>query len=392
VTFSGNSADKGGAMYNGDDNLGTSSPSLNNLILWGNTAVISGSQMYNNKAGVVITTSLVHGGLAGSGVYNDNCTVIDGGGNLSIDPDFVRDPDPGPDGNWDGVDDDYGDLHLKVSSPAIDTGTNEAITLTVDLDSNPRRVDGDGDGTATVDMGAYEFPPAQVLTVDLAGDGSGTVAGDGIDCFNGAGADCTETYPYGTSVTLSASADPGSTFTGWSGACSGQAGCQVTMDTPVSVTATFAGYEVVSLPPGGGTVTTADGALTFEAPGTLTPTINITYTPMTTPTHSRGDFELAGVVFHLEATDQNGDPLVTLATPISLTVAYDEAALPPSVDEANLELRRYDVDLGDWVPLTVIDRDLAANTLTVLLDHFSEFALFGGKFKVYLPVLMMQYP
>jgi hypothetical protein len=390
VTFSGNHADYGGAMYNGDDNLGTSSPSLDNLILWGNTAVISGSQMYNDKAGVVITTSLVQGGLFGSGVYNDNCTIIDGGGNLSTDPNFVRDPDPGPDGNWDGVDDDYGDLHLKVDSPAIDTGTNDAITLTVDLDGNPRVVDGDGDGTATVDMGAYEFPPAQMLTVVLAGDGRGTVTGDGINCFTGTGADCTETYPYGTSVTLSASADPGSTFTGWGGSCSGTGDCQVTMDAPVSVTATFADYEVVSLPPGGGTVSTADGVLIFEAPGTLTQTIHISYTPMTTPTHRTGDFMFAGVVFHLEATDQNGDPLVTLATPISLTVAYDEAALPPDVDEANLELRRYDLDLGDWVPLTVIDRDLAANTLTVLLDHFSEFALFGGKFEVYLPLVLIR--
>jgi uncharacterized repeat protein (TIGR01451 family) len=157
----------------------------------------------------------------------------------------------------------------------------------------------------------------------------------------------------------------------------------------------FTIYQVISLPSGGGTVTTADGILTFEAPGTLTQTIHITYTPGTTPTHSTGDFELAGVVFHLEATDENGDPLVTISTPISLTIAYDEAALPPDIDEADLELRRYDLDLGEWVPLTVIDRDLAGDTLTVLLDHFSEFALLSlreVKYDVYLPVLMNQYP
>jgi formylglycine-generating enzyme required for sulfatase activity len=172
-----------------------------------------------------------------TGVYNDNSTFTDGGGNLNSDPQFVRDPDPGTDGNWDGVDDDYGDLHLMVGSPAIDTGTNSAITLTVDLDGNPRKMD--GDVTDTVDMGAYEFGPPQVLTVVLAGDGSGTVRGLGINCFAGAGADCTETYFYGIVVPLSASADPGSNFSGWGGACSGVGACRVTMINTVLVTATF---------------------------------------------------------------------------------------------------------------------------------------------------------
>jgi hypothetical protein len=220
-------------MYN-DDSI----PGLSNLILWGNTAVTSGRQMHNQDASVTFTTSLVQGGLTGSGIYNQDSTVSDGGGNLDADPDFVRDPDPGY-GGWDGVDDDYGDLRLTVGSPAIDTGTNDAIGLPTDLDGNPRVMDGDGDGTPTVDMGAYEYIPPQILTVVLAGDGSGTVIGVGIDCFTGTGADCSETYPYGTVVTLSASADQGSTFTSWSSACSGVADCEVTMDAPISVTATF---------------------------------------------------------------------------------------------------------------------------------------------------------
>jgi predicted outer membrane repeat protein len=155
VTFSGNSADVyGGAIFNGGFS-GDSSPSLSNVILWSNIAESSGNQIYNLVASVAITTSLVQSGLTvgieGSG------TVTDGGGNIADDPDFVRNPDPGPDGDWDGVDNEYGDLHLGSTFPAIDTGTNSAISLLTDLDGNPRVVDGDGDGTATVDMGAYEF-------------------------------------------------------------------------------------------------------------------------------------------------------------------------------------------------------------------------------------------
>jgi hypothetical protein len=41
-------------------------------------------------------------------------------------------------------------------------------------------------------------------------------------------------------VTLTARPDSYSTFQGWSGACSGQGGCQVTMGSDAAVTATFA--------------------------------------------------------------------------------------------------------------------------------------------------------
>jgi hypothetical protein len=75
------------------------------------------------------------------------------------------------------------------------------------------------------------------LTVSKYGTGYGTVTSDlaGISC----GSDCTEDYTYGTVVTLTATPDEGSTFTGWSGACSGTGTCTVTIDSAKSVTATF---------------------------------------------------------------------------------------------------------------------------------------------------------
>ena len=51
-----------------------------------------------------------------------------------------------------------GDYHLAAGSPAIDAGTNEAPALPpVDFDGERRIVDGDFDGQAIVDMGAFEF-------------------------------------------------------------------------------------------------------------------------------------------------------------------------------------------------------------------------------------------
>lgn len=74
------------------------------------------------------------------------------------------------------------------------------------------------------------------LTVIKAGTGAGTVTSNpaGIDC----GTDCTEAYDYNTVVTLTATSDTGSTFTGWSGDADCSDG-QVTIDANKTCTATF---------------------------------------------------------------------------------------------------------------------------------------------------------
>jgi len=76
------------------------------------------------------------------------------------------------------------------------------------------------------------------LTVTKAGTGSGTVTSSpaGIAC----GTTCSAAYSYSTSVTLTAAPATGSTFTGWSGACTGTGNCTVAMSTVRAVTATFA--------------------------------------------------------------------------------------------------------------------------------------------------------
>lgn len=81
------------------------------------------------------------------------------------------------------------------------------------------------------------FASLFALTVTSEGAGSGTVNSSpiGVSCPG----DCAEDYPDGTVVNLSPAADTGSTFAGWSGACSGSGSCNVTMSQAQSVTATF---------------------------------------------------------------------------------------------------------------------------------------------------------
>lgn len=65
--------------------------------------------------------------------------------------------------------------------------------------------------------------------------GSGTVSGSGISCPG----ICFQLYPSGTHVVLTAAPGAGSTFTGWSGACTGTGTCSVTLSAGQNVTATF---------------------------------------------------------------------------------------------------------------------------------------------------------
>lgn len=79
-------------------------------------------------------------------------------------------------------------------------------------------------------------PPANAfLAVSVSPVGGGSVTGPGIGCPG----DCTETYPLGTVVTLSASPADGFYFKGWSGACSGRGTCVLTMDADKGVIANF---------------------------------------------------------------------------------------------------------------------------------------------------------
>ena len=153
-TFAGNAAGIGGAIY-----LSASSPILTNCILWSNTALTS-PQIYQSGGTVTITHSLIQGGHAGVG-------------NLNADPLFIRNPHPGPDGIWATADDDYGDLRLQFTSPAIDAGRNDILPagITTDLAGDPRFTDipgvaDTGLGAAPiVDMGAYEARIAPVPLV-----------------------------------------------------------------------------------------------------------------------------------------------------------------------------------------------------------------------------------
>jgi phospholipase C len=114
------------------------------------------------------------------------------------------------------------------------------------------------------------------LTVTPAGTGTGTVTSTpaGINC----GSTCAATFNSGTSVTLTATPSSGSTFAGWSGACTGTATCTVTVSANTSVTATFnvavVTYTLTVMPAGNGSGTVTSTPTGINCGTTCTASFN----------------------------------------------------------------------------------------------------------------------
>jgi uncharacterized repeat protein (TIGR01451 family) len=187
-----------------------------------------------------ITSFLMSSGFAGGETTATNTPkVINLGGHLSLNTMF-----PNPPG---------ADLPGSFTSVAIDVmPTNGTLTPLGGIEflytPNPGFNGSDsfqyhGAGNATGDTFIFALTvdaAAPVLTVAKNGTGAGLVFSDtptsGIDC----GSDCTEAWNSNTQVSLIATASPGSTFIGWTGACAGSSVvCNVTMNASKGVTATF---------------------------------------------------------------------------------------------------------------------------------------------------------
>lgn len=100
------------------------------------------------------------------------------------------------------------------------------------------------------------------LNVHVFGLGSVSGSPEGINC----GSVCSASFASGTSVTLTATPATGSTFSRWSGACTGTGACTVTMAATQNVIATFATAApatftlgLIRIGTGSGTVSSVNG-------------------------------------------------------------------------------------------------------------------------------------
>jgi hypothetical protein len=95
-----------------------------------------------------------------------------------------------------------------------------------------------GNAPVTVTATFAAVTPVSSYTLSVAKSGPGMVTSGpaGITC----GSDCSESYPGGTAVTLTATPAGGARFLGWSGGgCSGTETCSVALQAATSVSASF---------------------------------------------------------------------------------------------------------------------------------------------------------
>ncbi len=175
--------------------VNSSSPIIQNNVFADNPCRAINMTLPSDAAPVVVNNTIV-GNLVGirvdgrvpslGQIYRNNIVVGNGAG-LAVDfgnpPTWDHNLVFGNGANYSGLADQTGlsgnisadplfvdsvakDFHLQSASPAVDAGLNLLAPL-VDIDGDPRPLDGDGDGLATVDMGVDEVRPVTRVAIDI---------------------------------------------------------------------------------------------------------------------------------------------------------------------------------------------------------------------------------
>jgi predicted outer membrane repeat protein len=168
-----NRATSGGAIYIGaGQGAGTTgTPQFINCTIYGNSCSMRGGAVYSADTPSTFANCIIWGNTAATepGIYSEvgwsagrpvaRYCDIEGGstypgtGNIRANPLLVN-----PSG---------GDFSLSFDSPCLDTGNNaDVVAIPKDYEDLPRVVDGDGDASAIVDMGANELQTGAVHLID----------------------------------------------------------------------------------------------------------------------------------------------------------------------------------------------------------------------------------
>lgn len=208
------------------------------------------------------------------------------------------------------------------------------------------------------------------LTVTVAGSGTGTITSTpaGINCPG----TCSANFASGTVVTLTETAASGSTFAGWSGACSGTGACSISMNASESVTANFQSKTVTTTTTltVSSTQANAGSSVTFTAKvapasGNTTPTGSVTFN---NGSASLGSAQLSGGTATLTTS--------TLAAgSYSVTAAYGGDSNSASSSSAPVSLMIVDFTVAaSQTSLSVVAGQSAQTSLTLTPEPMASFS------------------
>jgi hypothetical protein len=167
--------------------------------------------------------------------------------------------------------------------------------------------------------------PGGPVALDILANGNGLVRGAGSDCRGS----CRFPVIAGAVIHLLAVADPGSVFTGWSGACSGTAGCDVTMTGNQTVIATFGAqpapsYRLTVAVDGQGRVTSSPAGI--DCPGGACSADFAAGTTVALGTAAATGWELGG---WSGACTGTGSCTVKMDGPATASARFTEQPQPP---------------------------------------------------------------
>ena len=160
--FANNEASHTGSPTNGSAiyNEGASSPSLTNVTIANNTGL---NAIYSEAGSTLVVNSIIYGTILGT--YTPQYSLIEGNtdftnGNVDAAGITLTDVFTNP---------STGDYTLKITSPAINAGSNSLFTGlnadTKDLVGNVRVYDFAYSGV--IDLGAYEYQAGTLSTIDF---------------------------------------------------------------------------------------------------------------------------------------------------------------------------------------------------------------------------------
>jgi phosphoserine aminotransferase len=181
----------------------------------------------------------------------------------------------------------------NAESPEVATGPDGTTTITWTRDNGNGPGSGPMRSTEGIVQAVTATPPPSVLTVTKIGNGAVTSTPANINC----GTTCTATITNLTTITLTATPAADSTFSGWSGDCTGTSTCTVSMTDARNVTATFTLTSITPITlsatsplpttPTAIRWTPRTGAINKPITGSFTATTNTTYTITATSNTAR---------------------------------------------------------------------------------------------------------
>ena len=224
--------------------VSSGAPGATSTISWGDDDLVAANRPADNAGG-------------GTATYQPDALQP----SVGVDPRFVN-PVLGANGVT-------GDYRLRHDSPLIDLGDATLSSGEQDLGGHDRVVDGDGNGSALADLGAFEYQRSAPVAVATSPTAMPVNPGDTV-AFDASGS----SDPDGDDITLSWQFDDGATAIGANAshafASGGAHSGTVTVTDATGRTATAKVDVTVTTPPSGGTTDGSTGGTTDGSTGGTT--------------------------------------------------------------------------------------------------------------------------